>query len=510
VSSIDAEVVLALATKAAQVFEQDRTYLSIPLSPVAFRRERLAAMLSGQTAEGLRALGEFSRLVNAIPEGRLWSPLAERYLWDVYGDVLANADLPAASRTPAEEADYQRAFALLHHVGSEGLMTDSPVVTAYRQHRDAWLVALQEYNNQKGKADLSEDESVKAQWRDNDEPALRARVQDCEQRWATEGHRAEVEEAQRVERQLTDRSPAVMWGNYRKLFDPSTPEIFFANDPEGGRYVPSTLRPSNVVDAPWARMSLDRAELASLAAQAPTEVRARFAADGDSTVERLEFEYTSAAISRSWLATDVFASRAWQFTDPAKVLSNGADPPKGSCTAYVAGLVLARNVTVTKTAQGGGGTQTPPTVPIDLGFVRLAVRPVAAEAVVTAQPLVAEPLIAEPLIARAAGPETTVLRSVVRDHRVMGSVRRPRFEPPSSGGDIGPLELRQDRRVLMALDRLRLSDFERLPAIEPAPPEAPEAPPPGSITTPSDELYVLGFICKLLPKSPDPDPGLAW
>ena len=466
-TAIDAQVVLALATKASQVFVQDDTAFSVPLSPVVYRREDLERMLNADTAEGLRLLAEFSALVNMIASSPVWSPTADRYLWDVYSDVLADADLASASRTADEEADYKRVSELLH-AGSPG--TDSPAYLAYRQFRDAWLIAQQEYKNRKGTADSSNDQAVKDAWA-ADEPVLLEKLRECEQKWAVDGRRTEIDEALRIERRLDERSPAKAWQDYLKLFDPATPELFFANDANVGRYVPSSLRPSNAMAVPWARITLAREELEMLANAAPAALRARLPAAQDSAVDSLSFEYTSVAVGRPWFCAAALTSRAWRFSDNAKILSDGAPEPHGLCPSYVAALVLARSITVTRQTATNGG---PPAPPVNLGFLRLEQESIP-----------------------------TVVREV-RDHRIL---RRP----------VGP-QVAQDPAVLRGklavapgvFERLHTNDFVRvLPVAEVVPSPAPD-PAPNSEATPADDVYVLGFICKKLPKCPDPDPALHW
>jgi hypothetical protein len=466
-TAIDAQVVLALATKASQVFVQDDTAFSVPLSPVVYRREDLERMLASDTAEGLRLLAEFSALVNTIASSPVWSPADDRHLWDVYSDVLADADLASASLTPDEEADYKRAVELLHG-GTAG--TDSAAYLAYRQCRDAWLTVQEEYKNREGTAEKSEDEEVKAAWA-SDKPVLLEKIKECEQRWAVDGRRTEIEEALRTERRLIDRSPAKAWQEYLKLFDPATPELFFANDTNVGRYVPSTLRPSNAVTVPWARMTLAREELAALANAAPAALRDRLPVAQDSAVDSLSFEYTSVAVGRPWFCAAALTSRAWRFSDNAKILSDGAAEPHGLCPSYVAALVLARSITVTRQTATNGG---PPVAPVNLGFM---------------------------LVGQERAP---VVVKEVRDHRILRRPVRPQFvEDP---GVLHP-------KLAIApgvLERLRANDFARvLPVAEVVPSPAPE-PAPNSEATPPDEIYVLGFICKKLPKCPDPDPALKW
>jgi hypothetical protein len=483
--AIDAQVALALAAKATQVFTDEETLLSFPLAPIVYRREALQQMLTAETAEGLTLLGEFSRLVNLLPTGAVWSPVGDRYLWDVYGDVLEDAELASARRTPEDEAEFQRVWSLLHAVGDDGLVTDSAAMIAYRQCRDAWMVAQQEYANRRGTAEASSDPALQARWA-ADEPVLSAQVQESEHQWQVDGRRAEIEEAQRLERQLTDRSPAATWAAFRKFFDPSTPEIFFASDPTVGRYVPTALRPSDALEGPWARMTLGAAELAALADAAPAELRDRLPPTHSSDVVGVTFEYLSVSVQRPWFTSAVFASRAWRFADQTRMLSDGAAPPQGECPAYVAALVLARNLAVThrRTAPTERGR---PVRRLNLGFARLD---------------------------RMARPTRRPGRpgeAVVRDHRTNApqpsDARRPRVSRrtmrvtprPGVRGTIDPA----------VLARLRRNDFRRRASSVPVL-VAPASARAGAETTDADHVYVLGFICRTLAQCPDPDVALAW
>src|SRR5262245_31316657 len=174
-TSIDATVVLGLVGKAAQVFSEPRTYLSFPLSPIPIERARLRAIVHDPLSPvGQSALAEFSLLVNELADGPIWQPDGDQRLWDAYGDVLAGAELAQATRTPEEEADYQRAYGLLYHTRPDEAVVDSPSVVAYEQYRDAYLSAAQEYNNRKGEVELATDAKAREQWT-KDEAVLRDR-----------------------------------------------------------------------------------------------------------------------------------------------------------------------------------------------------------------------------------------------------------------------------------------------------------------------------------------------
>lgn len=505
--AFDADVVLGVVAKASQVFAQDDdTFFSYPLAPIGFREGDLRDMVTGATAEGRRALAEFSYLVNAIPAGPLWSPLPNGYLWDVYGDVLATAQLAESTPSKAEEKAYEKAYSYLHDVHADGSTTDSAVVLRYRQYRDAWLILAEEYRNAAAEAEASTDPEAAKRWKEVTEPALRDKQGEIEREWSAQGHRADVEEARRVEEQLSQRSPTQAWARYRKLFDPSTPEIFFATDVDGGRYVPSSFRPSSALDGAWGQINLTREELSALAASAPATLRERLGAGEDSGVQALSFEYSSVAISRSWFAPDVLESRAWRFADESKPLSDGApENPAGRCPAYVAGLVLLRNLRVSRrsaeahpespgpaeAAQGGAATQA---------------APLGAEAMEAAPEGLASAMRGALLSASLGALHVGALSEVapLRMRELVAPVTRR--AAPAEAGDAA-----ERPRMLSVLAG---DDFERIAVEMPAaagspdpatPTEAAEAP-----TTPPDEVYVLGFICKPVPKCPDPAPGLRW
>ena len=366
-------------------------------------------------------------------------------------------------------------------------MTDTPAVLAYRQRRDAWFVAQQEYTNRKGTAEQSTDPAAKTKWA-ADEPILRAQVEDAERRWAVEGRRTEIEEAQRVERQFIDGSPAGMWGNYRKSFDLSSPEVLFATDPQGGRYVPTTLQPSNALDVPWSRMTLTgrssrrwRSPAGGVAGTDP----AATATD----VTNISFEYTSVTVLRPWMTSAVFGSRAWKFSDAGKALSDGARPEsQGTCPSYVVALVLARSVTVTRPT---ATATVPATSSVDIGFLRMAqaIKPTSARIGVL------EPARVNTGVVAPATPLAVRAPSVV--------ARRPVQEL-----ELAPESPRLAHELSIAPEALRRLRTENSRASPPSPLAAP-ARATGRHDLGHDaaqELYVLGFVCKRVPRRPIPIP----
>ena len=470
---IDARVVLGLAGKMSQVFVENGTYLGFPMAAMGMKRADFTAVCADPLGAGARAAAEFSLLVNELPAGPIWQPDGGR-LWDVYGDVLRGAELAKSTLTAAQQADYGRAYATLYEANPDGSVTDSPAAIAYEHCRDAYLAAAQEYNNRKGQAELSTDPAIKRQWA-KDEPTLGAQVEDAEKEWSSAGHRVDIEGARKQLCDLGSAAPEMVWAGYLKLFDPGLPEIYFRTSAEGSMYLPTSYLPSNVADISWPQITMNREELAAMAGKAPDGLRQRLGTNTDTGITQVSFEYSSVSVNRPWYAEDVFASRAWRFYQPQRVLSDGDTPPKGECTSYVSGLVLARHITVTRQPDAPSG-------PTELGFLP----PIKKFAEVPE--LRFRPYPPSELRARI------VTRVNVRTDisRIEAPVLRPVVQPPV-------------RAVAVpARGRLRTSPGD---VLTPWP-----QPPAGDAQTSTgpDDLYILAFICRLMPKCPDPDPSYSW
>ncbi|WP_207782221.1 LysM peptidoglycan-binding domain-containing protein [Phytoactinopolyspora limicola] len=472
-SGIDATVVLGLAGKVNQVFADDHAYQSFPLAPIGLKADSLRAMVHDQlSAAGAHAHAQFSLLVNEIPAGPLWQPAGDR-LWDVYGDLLTGGvvELLEPRPTPERTAAYEAAFARLYEVGADGVPVPSDIVVAYEQHRDAYRAASIEYNNRKGEALMAADEAARKAWED-DEPDLRAAIDAALAAWHGPGHRAEVEAARQVLAERGTDSPATVWEGFRRLFNPLMPEIFFRSTVENLSYVPTGYLPSDVIDTGWPRITVTAAELRQLAEQAPPELRSRLGSSADAGITRVTFEYSYVTVSRPWFTPALFASRAWRFTDAARMLSDGQTPPTGECTAYVVGLVLARRITVERSGQQATDQA------MSLGFLptKALVQTVDIARPYTVTDLTSRVALRQSFAQVAAATDTTPLLAGARARQIAAKnypsmrTRAPRPDRPPRAGS------------------------ESSATVE-------------STTDPND-VFVLALQCRLLPRSPDPDPEL--
>lgn len=359
-AAIDAQIVVGLAGKLAEVFADTNTYQAYPLSPIGLRATNLKALNTDALGAGAASQAEFATLVNSIPNGPIWFGSNQGSLWDVYGEMLTRAELMESTRTAEQQEAYDRAFRQLYVKDEDNVPKPSATVLLYEQHRDRYLAATMEYNNRRGEAEVSGIPEVKRAW-EADEPRLRDEVEAASAAWIESGSRGVVEEARRVIRDLGSDTPETVWAGALRLFDPSLPEIFFRTTPEGLRYLPTAYIPSDAVDMAWPRITVTSDELARFAESAPEGLRSRLGGSTTGGVELVTFEYAYVTVNRPWFMPQLFSSTAWRFPPGIDPLSDGGTAAIGRCTAYVTGLVLARSITVQRHT---GAAEAP-----DLGFL---------------------------------------------------------------------------------------------------------------------------------------------
>ena len=397
------------------------------------------------------------------------------------------------TRTAEEESAYQRAVAYLRVTVEGGVGEDSAPVRVYRQCKDAYLVAQQKYLAAKSTAECSSDPVDKRQWLDIDEPAMRAELDALNARWILEGNKNEVESAQSRVVSLGAKSPILTLHEWKSRFNQEIDTLTDASN--NSTVYPSFFAPSNALDeSAWKPFKLSEDEVNVLLKQAPAELRDRYAAeDMVSSVRSLTFEFSSAVIVRPWFVSDVFKARFWKFQGATEVLSNGATPPSGACAAYVTSIVFARNIAVTERRDTPG----PPQVAKrPHGFLFTAAIPDEARRTALQRELVRADVLGTAGTHQPASPW----------------FGREEFKAASSARVGLAHALTANAAPKVNLSILRLKPFTRLPAefVQPVPAPVLATPPSSPPAIPDDMIYILAFICKTVPKCPDPDPSLQW
>lgn len=498
---MDAFVQLALIEKAKRVFAADAgVMLSFPLlSPMGFTAAELGALTAPATPADYAAAGDFARTVNFLPTDMV-ATATDRMLWDVYRDVLGRAevgDVATGGGGGPAAAD------VLYETASDGSRVESEAFKRYRQYRDAWIVAREDYAAHKLTGELSDDPAERQNWTDVEEPALRTALDAAASAWETLGGRSAIEAALQAQRNAAFRDPRQRWAEWNQAFNP---DIDLATDAGGSQYGPTGFSPRNFAEQDgWLTFDLSASEMRTLVDEAPEALKRVLDDDGGSGIERVTFEYRSVALVRPWFRPEVLTSGIWRSSDPELQLSDGGDPPAGACPAYASACVFVRNVEVTQQGASAGTSFRDLRFTIDPS--RLTLR----------RNLRVDPGIAARLLRRTATPvpdpapavAPVAFRALERNSFLQVAALR-RVAPvaavaaaPAAGPILARRAFRLNPAVLAAANvHLRPEVFG---TATPAPPPPPPPPPPER-----DEISILAFICKRLPRVPDPAPDLSW
>lgn len=479
---MDTVAQLALAAKVLRIFDQPGTYLCFPcVTPVDYPAEHLN-FTSLSSSEQLTAFAEVCRLVNSCPAGVVFQPAQPQFLWDQYQAILKGAVLADGDLTPDEQYALSAARTLLYVVDATGTPSASPAVAAYERCRSLWFRATQAYTA--AKLSVGSSAAAQTQWTQTDEPALRAQVTAAEADWDTTGQRASVEAARAVEIACAQQSPALQWANWSAQFNP---DIDMMTDPQNDSFAISGFTPADFWSDPaWPTLALTADEIAQFAPQAPGALSAALGSPGlHSSTASVSLEYCSVALDRPWFHPEVFESRFWRFADGRTQLSDGGSPPVGAWPAYIAAVVFARNITsqaATVPTPSAAPAPPPPVLrrPFPLGGEGGMPRPAPPGSALPFRPII---------VSRLAQNEAPALAHPV--------IRPPL--PPVMHAAAGPIAA---------------AVAARPPAVAPAPAAASPTPAATAQTQPAkttdQNISILAFVCKSLPKSPDPDLSLTW
>jgi hypothetical protein len=519
---MDSQISLALMAKAKLVFERDDTFLAFPITPLTYDKAQLN-FASDDAGQNVRRLLEFSQLVDRIPQGTIWSSWDDRSLSDVYVDILSAAKLAESNRTAGEETAYQEAWKFLHTDDADGLPHDTPISLAYQSSRDVYFLALENYKNRQLTAESSTDLAAKTQWTTIDEPLLREKRDTAFDRWSSDGRKDAVEHAKNVLSNLSAKSVSLTWSQWKSRCNP---DLDFQTDHDSNKtFAPSGFSPANALDSgSWQRFTLAGREVDALAHNAPAELRSLLGDTVDLDVESVSFEYSSAGIQRTWFVSDVFRSRFWKLGD-ARVISDGKQPPKGLCPAYIAGVVFARNLDI-KPRAGAPRNEVAGrrfaagellnvasfglARPLGFSEVGAASRPVLATIVqqvpptpkITSAPIASIGTAKRPVAAKQmAATSRTFSASEAATQALLHSTGFIVAAQPKVAAAPSPSVVPNRSVVRMQ------KNFDRVPLSTNPEPQPSSKAPSGSG---DDHITILAVICKPLGLCPDPDPALRW
>jgi hypothetical protein len=511
-TAVDSSAMLGLVARLHQLLTDDDHLVGVPAVPTVYPDSRLRFDGPLDVA-GANTLAEFSELLNRIPTFPVWSSTAIVHLWDVYGEILA-ADLAQSSLTSEEQHSYEAATAYLYETGANGSVP-SAALRDYRSARQTWLQADVDYRQAQQAASMSADPNVRDQWTRVDEPRLRQVRDDAFTAWQTTGHKDQVEDALRELAELASKSPSATWKRHRDTFSPNLPDQY-STAPNGVRYAPTFYAPASTLDAPWSHAVLPRDVLLALVGQAPPEVTAALGGAIDDSVQSLAFDYSVVSVVRPWLDPfmELAGSRGWRLPDGAAPLSDGGDPPRGRCPAYVESVALARNLQITRRSSdpevvSSGETALKGTWIMDL------------DNGVQGGDMFEGDIWWEQLTETSAqmtpGRRATIVNLGVTDFDgiglnqleplVYGTTPIP-GNPDASNqlidGDVFAVMTSEGNFAKVLVVKYGYNMLIRWTTFRWSKPADTQS------TTKPEDIYLAAFVCRRLPKCPDPDPSLSW
>jgi hypothetical protein len=269
-------------------------------------------------------------------------------------------------------------------------------------------------------------------------------------------------------------------------------------------YTPPFFSPFDAFDpsVSWAKVHLTREEIQTLVHNAPAELKTMFhAGQGDDGIEAISLEYSNVVVMRPWHRPELYESRYWKVPDNT-IISDGNVPRRGQIPAYITSMIVVRNVTVTRKKAAASK-------PVDIPILRVPIRvPIKDVAMLVAAPA---PPIAAPVTASMVAAPTT-LRVATPTTTRMGA--------PATAVGVEPAI----QPVAMPSTNLRYVDAKyagttiKTPDLT-IPVKADDAagttPSPSQTelvteTFQSEGIVVLAYVCKRVPRSPNPDESLGW
>ncbi|UEM01688.1 hypothetical protein JL101_016955 [Skermanella rosea] len=525
---MDAAVQIALMEKLKAVLAEPGTFISFPTVPLSFTSDGLASIIDGaQTPGELQIQTSWLGAVNQVPTGEMLMSLSDRYLWKAFADVVHGpVKLAQGTFSAEDQAVLAAAEATLYRADpATGQRAPSDKLKAYDQHRDVWFGWNQTLRKREIEVADSADPEERKYWDEVERPTYLGKIREAEDLWRVAGFRQEIDAAYGTVKAFAARGPSqswTQWGSRLSL------DIDTQSDINSIKSVPTGFSPVDFMHAgTWPSFTLGNAEVGALLARAPTDMLQRFAVTGVSPdIVSVSFEYTSVTILRDWFAPEVFQARFWRFGDAGRMLSDGGTPPRGELPGYIAAVVFLRNLVVERRA----GSQPEPVRP---GLVLSPFIGLRRDSI----PVSPGPMPPRPL------PDQAVR---VRDHRVGTALRAAggvmtariaRVQPAAAMRIAGATAVERGARVAAVgaeprVMALKAQTFNRLdakyadiasverelavrrPGIRPLPFPRPQQPAPPEIVRQTGftggDMGVLAFVCRSLPRCPDPDPALVW
>lgn len=271
------------------------------------------------TAAALEKLCEFACLVNQAPRGSVFAPNDEDPLWIIYRDILRNAETTMDELTDLEQKAYDEAVSFLF-VKEDGVVVgQSAVYQRYNEFKDRY------YDTRERGGD----------------------VRTLTAEWEAKGCKSKVEKYLDTFKQLSMKYPSLVIAQERNSWLEDAKLLRTLQTDR--RFAPTYMFPVDVYKQDWSLHTLQKDEIDRLVKEASGGDDSELQEAEGCTTTKITFECRSVKVDRPWLNRSILESRHWRFPQSLgmqPITCEGDDLSVGRFPAYVASLVLVRNVVV--------------------------------------------------------------------------------------------------------------------------------------------------------------------
>ncbi|GGF27635.1 hypothetical protein [Hymenobacter cavernae] len=460
----------------------------------------------------------------------------------VYHDILTSCAPATSKRTQQQQQRYEQALQFLQQTVASATGQQVDMLTNYEYYNGIYKQALSAYKNAKIAADTAQGEGaaeIKQQWA-AEEPSLKSACDLAMVNWETKGRKTEVENKLADFMLLAGDSPTKTVADLKldyEEFARATAVDTLANEIT---YLPTHFSPINFFDDAviWQKLSLDKAEVLGLLQRAPERLRKLFDLDAAVDIENMTLDYTVVDIVREWFHfQDFLLQRYWKLPAGRLPVSDGQG--QGKLPSFPDKMIFVRNIKIVskQTPQ-----PTPPTNKLDFykllfSKVKASIAPVLQNKVqvfqtresqnkaliktmtdlaarkgrplTVVQPAAVKtrfnfrtaPLVLQPAAQLTVAQPMVALRS---DKLLMGSVVKAAAAPAAT------VATTRMATISPGILASRIPTGVVGPRVLQPTVTAPPPPPVQLQVTEQKEMELLGFICRVVPACPNPDPELQW
>ncbi|MCI5120213.1 MAG: hypothetical protein D3908_03285 [Candidatus Electrothrix sp. AUS4] len=293
-------------------------------------------------------------------------------------------------------------------------------------------------------------------------------------------------------------------------------------------------------ETPWSKVSVNAKEIDKVLDSAPNFIKRMVGwresnvntSPLDNIVDEISFEINTARIVRPWFDLSQLKRPLWTWILPGTpALSDGDDPPQGDLPAIPDKVVFARNAEMKFKASQGGSTSENKKKAADslrfLPFMKATIEEMPTVPHLRSSPRKAFSVVARPWLLSAQKRKKLLANSILKpaelDALSRSTARRAEFNPilfraASVGESHAAMHSTVTNETEFPRRHMGLHEISHLSnsittAVSHHPPETstePSPPVPSPLSSGFHEVQILAFLCRSLPKLPNPMPDLIF